>query len=96
MGKRSRVKCPNDPNHVLSEYDGRYDTYACPVCDIWAEDACDSTDECHFQCSTRPAKPSLAGPYIPWTKRSCCCGHLGSAHNYNCNECTCTTFKESK
>lgn len=37
-------------------YSLEYDTYYCPFCDIWLEEACDDP-ECRF-CASRPNKPS--------------------------------------
>lgn len=46
--------CKNCKSHL--NYDERWDSYFCVVCEIWTEKKCDDLS-CYF-CSNRPEKPS--------------------------------------
>jgi hypothetical protein len=82
--KKKRILCPNDPEHEVSGWDGRYDSFACTTCDIWTEPMCSCEEsECEFKSRKRPERPSMATPYRNWYERFCTCGHLGKTHTKN-------------
>jgi hypothetical protein len=62
MANKRRNQCPNDPSHPVSDWIGKYDNFACLVCDIWTDPDCTcDPKECEFKEAslTKPERPSM-------------------------------------
>jgi predicted RNA-binding Zn-ribbon protein involved in translation (DUF1610 family) len=56
MGKSSMSEMMGKCGHRL-DYSEKYDSYFCPVCNIWTEKKC-SDENCVF-CKDKPDKPLM-------------------------------------